>query len=396
MEVVEAGGLKVARVLFDFVNDEAIPGTGVEPARFWQGFADMIRTLAPRNRALLAKRDEMQRQIDEWHIAHRGQRPDAPAYQAFLREIGYLQPQPPDFTIGTTNVDPEIATIAGPQLVVPVTNARYALNAANARWGSLYDALYGTDVIPEDGGAERAASYNAVRGARVVAKAREILDQATPLASGSHAEATLYAVHDGALAVTLNGGSKTGLARPEQFVGFRGDPAAPSAVLLRHNGLHAEIVVDRQNQIGRDDAAGVADVILEAAITTIQDCEDSITAVDAADKVLAYRNWLGLMKGTLEDEFEKGGRTVNRRLAADREYRRPTGGDGSLSLPGRNLMLIRNVGHHMYTDAVRDADGAEVPEGMLDAAVTSLVGMHDLKGAGQRRNSRAGSIYIVK
>ncbi len=394
MTEVEAGGLRIARVLFEFVNEEAIPGTGIDPGRFWQGFGDMIRALAPRNQALLDRRAELQRQIDEWHIANRSKPFDPAAYQVFLRQIGYLQSEPSDFAITTANVDPEIASIAGPQLVVPVTNARYALNAANARWGSLYDALYGTDAIPEDGGAERGAHYNPRRGERVVAKAREILDQAAPLSGGSHADATLYALDGDALAVTLKGGSKTGLRWPDQFVGYRGELSAPSAVLLRHNGLHLELAIDREHPIGRDDPAGVADVILEAAITTIEDCEDSIAAVDASDKVGAYRNWLGLMKGTLEDTFEKNGRMMTRRLAADREYRTPSG--GSLTLPGRSLMLVRNVGHHMYTDAVRDGDGAEIPEGMLDAAMTSLIAVHDLKWGGKFRNSRAGSIYIVK
>jgi malate synthase len=394
MAWVDAGGLKVARTLHDFVTDEAIPGTGVEPAAFWRGLAEMVRTLAPRNAALLEARDAMQGRIDDWHRANRGRPVDADAYQAFLREIGYLTTEPPDFTVSTVQVDPEIATIAGPQLVVPVTNARYALNAANARWGSLYDALYGTDAIPEDGGAERGASYNKTRGARVVARAREFLDEAVPLSEGGHAEAAGYAILHGRLAVTLKTGQQSGLRDPAQFVGYRGEMAAPSVVLLAHHGLHIEICIDRANPIGRDDPAGIADVVLEAAVTTIQDLEDSIAAVDAADKVHAYRNWLGLMKGTLEDTFEKGGRMMTRRLAPDRAYRAPSG--ETLTLPGRSLMLVRNVGHHMYTDSVRDPGGAEIPEGMLDAAVTSLIAMHDLKSTGKLRNSRAGSVYIVK
>ncbi|HJS84391.1 MAG TPA: malate synthase G [Acetobacteraceae bacterium] len=392
MDRVEAGGLRVARVLHDFVNEEAIPGTGVEPGHFWQGFGALIRDLAPRNRALLDRRGVLQARIDAWHGESRGRPVDAAAYEAFLREIGYLEAEPDGGEIATANVDPEIARIAGPQLVVPVTNARYALNAANARWGSLYDALYGTDAIPEVGGAARGPGYNAVRGARVIARARAFLDEAAPLERGSHAEATGYAIEHGRLLVSLEG-VRTGLREAGQLVGFRGEPEAPEAVLLRHHGLHVELVIDRAHPIGRDDKAGIADVVLEAAMTTIQDCEDSIAAVDAADKVGAYRNWLGLMKGTLEDTFEKGGRMMTRRLADDREYRAP--GGGTLRLPGRSLMLIRNVGHHMYTDAVLDGAGGEIPEGMLDAAVTSLIGMHDLRGNGPG-NSRAGSIYIVK
>jgi malate synthase len=391
MEYVDHNGLRVARVLSEFVANEAIPGTGIEPDRFWSGFSELIGTLGPRNKVLLARRDVLQRQIDDWHEEHRGKRFEADDYQAFLRDIGYLQPEPADFSIGTVNVDPEIAQIAGPQLVVPVTNARYALNAANARWGSLYDALYGTDAIPDDDGAARGGAYNVRRGARVVARVREFLDSAAPLAGGSHADATAYAIESGRLMVGQRDGKPATLADPAQLAGFRGEPASPSAVLLVHNNLHIEIVIDRASRIGRDDPAGVADVVLEAAVTTIQDCEDSISAVDAADKVAAYRNWLGLMRGTLEDTFEKNGSRMTRRLAPDREYRTPQG--GTLTLPGRSLMLIRNVGHHMYTDAVLDQAGDPIPEGMLDAAVTSLIAMHDLKG---RRNSRAGSIYIVK
>jgi len=394
MEYVDAGGLAVARVLFDFVNHEAVPGTGLDLAGFWRGVGDMVRALAPRNAALLRQRDELQLKIDAWHRHNRGKPVDPAGYQEFLREISYLKPEPPDFAIGTTNVDPEIALIAGPQLVVPVTNPRYALNAANARWGSLYDALYGTDAIPEDGGAKRGGSYNRVRGGRVVAQAREFLDEAAPLRDGSHAGAAGYAVQAGQLVVARTDAGTTSLARPNQLAGWRGEAATPSAVLLRHHNLHIELLIDRANPIGREDAAGIADIVLEAAITTIQDLEDSIAAVDAADKVAAYRNWLGLMKGTLEDTFEKNGRMTTRRLSPDREYHAPAG--GTLMLPGRSLMLVRNVGHHMYTDAVRDGDGAEIPEGMLDAAVTSLIAMHDLLGTGKFRNSRTGSIYIVK
>ncbi len=394
MDYVTIGSLQVAGPLHDFINAEAIPGTGIDPTAFWRGLGALIEDLAPRNRALLDERDALQRRIDAWHLDNRGRPIDPVAYVKFLRGIGYLQPEPAAFSIGTRNVDPEIAAIAGPQLVVPVTNARYAVNAANARWGSLYDALYGTDAIPEDGGATRGLGYNKLRGARVVAKARQVLDQAVPLALGSHQEVVRYRLDGGRLCATLRNDARTGLAQPAQFVGFRGDPDSPDAVLLKHNGLHIEIVIDRVDRIGKEDAAGVADVVLEAAITTIQDCEDSIAAVDAADKVAAYRNWLGLMQGTLCETFTKVGETITRRLDADRVYRTPDG--GTLTLPGRSLMLVRNVGLHMYTDAVLDGSGAETPEGLLDAAVTSLIAMHDLNGGSPLHNSRAGSVYIVK
>ena len=391
MDLVTAGGMRVARTLYEFVNDEAIPGTGVEATVFWQGYGALVCDLAPRNKALLDRRDELQHQIDAWHLGRRGKSMDIGAYTEFLRGIGYLQPEPAEFSIGTENVDPEIASIAGPQLVVPVTNARYALNAANARWGSLYDALYGTDAIAQDNGATRDPGYNAIRGARVIAKARQVLDQAAPLAMGSHRDATHYGIDAGRLTITLKDHARTGLARPEQFVGYRGDAGNPTSVLLKHNGLHIEIVLDATCPIGQQDAAGVADVLLEAAITTIQDCEDSVACVDADDKVAAYRNWLGLMRGTLTETFDKDGCTVTRRLSDDRDYTTP--GGGTLTLPGRSLMLVRNVGHHMYTDAVLDGSGGETPEGLLDAAVTSLIAMHDLSAL---RNSRTGSVYIVK
>jgi malate synthase len=393
-ERVEIGGLKVAKVLSDFISNEALPGTGVAPDAFWTGLDAIIHDLAPRNRALLRRRDEIQAKIDSWHRARKGQPLEMAAYKAFLREIGYLVPAGPDFTVETARVDAEIGQVAGPQLVVPVTNARYALNASNARWGSLYDALYGTDAIPEESGAQRSHAYNPVRGALVIRYARDLLDEIAPLERGSHRDATGYAIAHGRLVPTLRNGLETELKRPDQLAGYQGDPHHPSAVLLVHNGLHADIRIDRNHPVGKTDAAGVADVVLEAALTTIIDLEDSIAAVDPEDKIAAYRNWLGLVKGTLVATFKKGGKSLTRRLNPDRSYAKPSG--GTLTLPGRSLMLVRNVGHLMMDESMLDRHGQPAPEGILDAMVTSLIAMHDLKGNALFKNSRAGSIYIVK
>ncbi|MFL7903748.1 malate synthase G [Azospirillum argentinense] len=391
-ERIQVGGLQVATELHRFIENEALPGTGVTPEQFWSGLDAILHDLAPRNRALLAKRDALQAQIDEWYRSRRGQPLDRAAHTEFLKEIGYLLPEGPDFAVTTENVDPEISITAGPQLVVPVMNARYALNAANARWGSLYDALYGTDAIPDDDGAERTAGYNPKRGEKVIAFARDVLDRAAPLSDGSHADAAGYTVDNGRLVVALKDGRSTGLAEPERLVGYNGAPSAPTAILLADNGLHMEIRIDRSHPIGKTDAAGVADLVLESALTTIQDCEDSVAAVDAEDKVLAYRNWLGLMTGSLTASFPKGSGTVERRLNPDRSYTSRNG--ETITLPGRSLMLIRNVGHLMTNSAVLLKDGSEAPEGILDGMITSLIALHDVKGA--RLNSRAGSVYIVK
>ncbi|SCK61552.1 malate synthase [Variovorax sp. HW608] len=383
-------GLQVANELHRFIEDSVLPATGVDSATFWKGFDAIVSEFAPRNIALLAERDRLQAEMDKWHKAHPGPIADMPAYRAFLESIGYLLPQPKDVKATTANVDAELALQAGPQLVVPILNARYALNAANARWGSLYDALYGTDAIPETGGAEKGKGYNPARGAKVIEFARNVLDQAAPLENGSHKNATGYKVEDGKLVVALQS-SSTGLRNPEQFVGFQGDAAAPKSVLLRHNGIHLDIQIDRNTPIGKSDAAGVSDVVLEAALSTILDLEDSVAVVDAEDKVLAYSNWLGILQGTLTEEVTKGGKTFTRGLNPDREY---TGADGKpVKLHGRSLMFVRNVGHLMTNPAILYEGGKEIPEGIMDAVITTTIATVDLKRKG---NSRTGSVYIVK
>ncbi|PAU88291.1 malate synthase G [Pseudomonas sp. WN033] len=391
---VQVGSLQVAKVLHDFINEQAIPGSGVDAQTFWTGFEALINDLAPKNKALLAKRDELQAKIDAWHQARAGQAHNHAEYKAFLQEIGYLLPEPADFQATTQNVDEEIATLAGPQLVVPVMNARFALNAANARWGSLYDALYGTDAISEEGGATKGPGYNEIRGAKVIAFARAFLDEAAPLAKGSHVDATAYVIQDGQLLVSLKDGSQTGLQEPGKLVGYAGNPAEPQGVLLKNNGLHFEIQIDPSSPIGQTDAAGVKDVLMESALTTIMDCEDSVAAVDADDKTVVYSNWLGLMKGDLAESVSKGGSTFTRTMNPDREY---TAIDGStLTLHGRSMLFVRNVGHLMTNEAILDKDGNEVPEGIMDGAVTSLIALHNLNGNTSRRNTRCGSVYIVK
>lgn len=387
---IQKGKLAIAKELYDFIENEALPGSGLDSNQYWKNFEQVVVDLSPKNKMLLAKREEIQAKIDEWH---RNNTFELQAYKAFLTEIGYLLPEVEDFQISTENVDEEIALLAGPQLVVPVRNARYCLNAANARWGSLYDALYGFDVISEDNGAEKGKGYNPVRGAKVIAFAKNFLDQTFALVQGSHADATQYAVVNNQLKVTLKDGSTTTLAHESKFVGFNGDAAAPSEVVLKNNGLHVLIQIDPNSPIGQTDAAGVKDLVLEAAVTTIQDLEDSIAAVDAEEKVEGYRNWLGLMKGTLEESIEKNGKTITRKLNADRTYQNLVG--GTTTVHGRSLMLLRNVGHLMTNPAIL-VDGAEIYEGIMDALITPLLSFADIRGENQIKNSRQGSMYIVK
>lgn len=391
---VEIGNLQVNPLLHGFITHEALPGTDLDPSHFWMELDRLIQDFTPKNQQLLITRKKLQEQISTWNCKHQAKAHDQQAYKAFLSDIGYLLPEGDSFSVATDNVDPEIASIAGPQLVVPVTNARYALNAANARWGSLYDALYGTNAIAEDANTARSTSYNAQRGAKVIEFGRNFLDDHAPLSEGSHHDATSYRVQDGSLAITLKNGIAARLARPECFAGFLGKTDQPSSILLVNHGLHFEIQINREHPIGSSDTAGVADILLESAITTIMDCEDSISAVDAEDKVSAYRNWLGLMKGTLETSFEKNNQTIHRKLNPDRDYQ--TGEGTTHTLSGRSLMLIRNVGHLMTSNAILDQDRNEVPEGILDALFTSLIATHDLKQAGPYRNSQTGSVYIVK
>ncbi|MDO9147801.1 MAG: malate synthase G [Hydrogenophaga sp.] len=394
-------GLQVDTELFDFINSRVLPGTGVSSDTFWQGFDAIVADLAPKNAALLAERDRLQTELDTWHKANPGPITDMAGYRKFLETIGYLVPVPLDAKATTANVDAELAIQAGPQLVVPILNARYALNAANARWGSLYDALYGTDAISEADGCEKGPGYNEKRGAKVIAFARQFLDQSAPLASGSHADATGYAIVGGQLQVTLKGGATTGLKDAAQLVGYQGTAAAPSSVLMLHNGLHFDLIINRATPIGQLDAAGVSDLVMEAALSTILDLEDSVAAVDAEDKLLAYSNWLGILKGDLTEDVAKGGKTFKRGLNADRVYTAPKG-SGDVRLHGRSLLFVRNVGHLMTNPAILwGAEGKEIPEGIMDAVVTTTIALHDLQGHGQLasgpiRNSRTGSVYIVK
>jgi len=391
---IPRANLQIAAVLHDLLEHDIAPGTGVTADEFWQGLSSILDEFGPRNRDLLAIRDTMQSSIDRWHKDHPGADYDRAAYRSFLESIDYLLPEGEDFTIETTGVDEEITSVAGPQLVVPVMNARYALNAANARWGSLYDALYGTDVISEDGGAQRAGAYNPVRGKKVISYAREFLNSNYPLSTGDHNQAEAYTVVSNRLQVILSDGQISSLAAPIQYRGYTGEPNAPTSILLRHNGLHCEIQIDALSTLGATDPAGIKDLVLESAVTTIQDCEDSIAAVDAEDKAVVYTNWLGLMRGDLEESLSKSGKTIRRTLNPDREF---IGTDGNpLILPGRCLMFVRNVGHLMSTDAILDRDGGEIPEGILDGMFTAMIALHDLRGNGVRKNSRQGNIYIVK
>jgi len=391
---VTIGSLSIDPSLEALVREEIIPGLGLDAEDFWNSFSQILNDLTPRNRELLEKRDRIQQQIDDWHLNRKGKPHDPQAYQEFLRSIDYLVPEGPDFKITTTGVDPEISQIPGPQLVVPVSNARYALNAANARWGSLLDASYGTDVIPETEGEERGISYNPRRGEKVFEFVHGVLDASAPLAEGSFSRITGFSVDQGRLRMTLEGGHETGLQNPEQFAGFNGSPENPDSILLKKNGLHLEIQLDRNHPVGKDHPAGICDILLESAVTTIQDCEDSVAAVDASDKVHVYRNWLGLMKGDLSAKLDKGGKMITRTLNPDRKYKTPEGSE--IVLPGRSLMLVRNVGHLMTTDAVLDEQGNEIFEGMLDGMMTALISLYDLRGLGTFQNSRSGSMYIVK
>ena len=398
----QCNSLQVATPLYRFIEDKVLPGTGIKSADFWKGFDEIVKDLSPKNEALLAKRDHLQVQIDNWHKAHPGPIKDMPAYRQFLEQIGYIEPLPTNVTADTKNVDDELALQAGPQLVVPLLNARYALNAANARWGSLYDALYGSDVISEEDGASKVGGYNPVRGAKVVAYARQFLDQAVPLAKGSYQDAVAYSVDGNKLAVKLKDGSSTGLKDEKQFVGYQGNVSSPSSLLLRNNGIHIDIQIDKTKIIGLSDPAGVNDVVVEAALSTILDLEDSIAAVDADDKVLAYENWLGILKGTLVEEVSKGGKTFTRELNPDRKYTAAIGAvnakDGIVTLHGRSLLFLRNVGHLMTNPAVITADGKEIYEGILDAVVTVLIALYDIKRPASQEigNTRKGSVYIVK
>ena len=391
---VTIGSLSIDPSLEALVREEIMPGLGLDAEDFWNSFSHILNDLTPRNRELLEKRDRIQQQIDDWHLNRMGKPHDPQAYQEFLRSIDYLVPEGPDFKITTTGVDPEISQIPGPQLVVPVSNARYALNAANARWGSLLDAAYGTDVIPETEGAERGISYNPQRGEKVFEFVHGVLDASAPLAEGSFSRITGFSVDQGRLRMTLEGGHETGLQNPEQFAGFNGSPENPDSILLKKNGLHLEIQLDRNHPVGKDHPAGICDILLESAVTTIQDCEDSVAAVDASDKVHVYRNWLGLMKGDLSAKLDKGGKMITRTLNPDRKYKTPEGSE--MVLPGRSLMLVRNVGHLMTTDAVLDEQGNEIFEGMLDGMMTALISLYDIRGLGTFQNSRSGSMYIVK
>ncbi|MDP6765813.1 MAG: malate synthase G [SAR324 cluster bacterium] len=391
---VTIGSLSIDPALEALVREEIMPGLGLDAEDFWKSFSHILNDLTPRNRELLEKRDRIQQQIDEWHLNRMGKPHDPQAYQEFLRSIDYLVPEGPDFKITTTGVDPEISQIPGPQLVVPVSNARYALNAANARWGSLLDAAYGTDVIPETEGEERGISYNPRRGEKVFEFVHGVLDASTPLAEGSFSRITGFSVHQDRLRMTLEGGHETGLQNPEQFAGFNGSPENPDSILLKKNGLHLDIQLDRNHPVGKDHPAGICDILLESAVTTIQDCEDSVAAVDASDKVHVYRNWLGLMKGDLSAKLDKGGKMITRTLNPDRKYKTPEGSE--IVLPGRSLMLVRNVGHLMTTDAVLDEQGNEIFEGMLDGMMTALISLYDIRGLGTFQNSRSGSMYIVK